>query len=213
MILKSLIALGSVGIFVVLAEVLRAKTHVHRELTRKVAHIGAAVAVSVWPFYLSMDNISVLALILLLGVVISMRFKLVPSIHNVRRKSHGEWMFALAILGVAAFADSPATFCVSILFLGLADGLAAIIGTMHGKGNEYHIFGSRKSRVGTLTFFAVSVLLLISYNIWSADPLAQISGTAIIMVSLLATLLENLGLRGVDNLTVPMLIVISLSSL
>lgn len=211
--MKSLIALGSVGIFVVLAEVLRAKTHVHRELTRKVAHIGAAVAVSVWPFYLSMDNISVLALILLLGVVISMRFKLAPSIHNVRRKSHGEWMFALAILGVAAFADSPATFCVSILFLGLADGLAAIIGTMHGKSNEYHIFGSRKSRVGTLTFFAVSVLLLISYNIWSADPLAQISGTAIIMVSLLATLLENLGLRGVDNLTVPMLIVISLSSL
>ncbi|MGB4758439.1 MAG: hypothetical protein WBP26_00075 [Candidatus Saccharimonadales bacterium] len=213
MILKNFIALASVGFFVILAEVLRAKTHAHRELTRKVAHIGAAIAVSVWPFYLSMNNINVLALILLVGVLISMHFKLVPSIHNVRRKSHGEWMFALAIMGVAAFADSPATFCVSILFLGLADGLAAIIGTMHGKGNEYHVLGSRKSRAGTLTFFVVSVCLLICYNIWTADPLAQVSAMAIFTIALFATILENIGLKGTDNLTVPMLVVIALSTL
>lgn len=205
-----LLALLSVGIFVIAAEVLRSKTHAHRELTRKVAHIGAAVAISVWPFYLSLDAIKLLGVILLAGVLVSIFFKLVPSIHNVRRKSHGEWLFALAIIGVATFATSPGQFCVSILFLGLADGLAAIIGTMHGKNSEYHVLGTRKSRIGTLTFFVVSVILLLGYNMWSLDP---ISGSAVFAVALFATFLENIGLRGTDNLTVPMFVVIALSTL
>lgn len=210
MIIKSLLALASVGVFVLIAELIRAKTHAHRELTRKIAHIGAAIAISVWPFYLSWGAIQVLGIILLIGVLISIRFSLAPSIHNVRRKSHGEWLFALAILGVAAFANSPAAFCIAILHLGLADGLAAVIGTMHGKNNEYHVLGDRKSRIGSLTFFATSIVLLISYNIWGSDP---ISGVAVVTVAFFATILENIGLRGTDNLTVPMLVVIALSSL
>jgi len=209
MILKSLIALASTGFFVVLAEIVRRRTHLHRELTRKIAHIGVAVAVSIWPFYLTWGYVQLLAVLLLLGIMAAKYFHLTPSIHGVRRKSYGDALFALAILGVATFASSPAVFCAAILHLGLADGIAAIVGTKWGKGHEYYVLGDRKSIPGSVAFFIVSLLILIGFNIWALHPA---SITTIIVLPFIATLFENIGLKGADNVTVPMLVVIALSS-
>lgn len=209
MFIKSLIALASVGFFVVLGELVRHYSSLHRELTRKVVHIGAAVAIAVWPFYLSWGTVNVLALILLVGVLVSQRFNLAGAVHNIRRKSYGEPLFALAILGVATFAPSPAVYCAAILHLGLADGLAAVTGTIWGKKSQYRVLGDRKSVVGSATFFITSLLILIGFNIWALNPVPML---AVFILPFIATAFENIGLRGTDNITVPMLVVIVLSS-
>lgn len=209
MIFKICIALFSVGIPLLLTFLLRKFTKLHPEITRKVAHIGASIGISVAPFYLPWETVRALALALFVIVALALYFKWGQEMYTVRRKTYGEILFPLAIIGVSLFAPSPAVFCVAVLHLGLADGMAAVIGTMRGKNNSYRILGGKKSRIGTLTFFMVSLLLLVSFNMWANDP---VSWGIVALLPFAATFFENIGLRGTDNITVPMLIVIALGT-
>ncbi len=90
----------------------------------------------------------------------------------------------------------------ALLQMSLADGLAAIIGTRYGK-QSYLIFGHRKSWIGSLTFLVVSLGVLVAYM--------ELSGVALDPVFMLcaaagAMIIENLGIRGLDNVLVPLLI-------
>ena len=210
MFLKIVIALFSVGVPLLIAEMLRNYTQVHREITRKVAHIGTAIGISVAPFYLSWEVVRVLAIALLIIVVLALYFKWGHGMYSVRRKTNGEILFPIAVIGVSLLASSPAIFCAAILHLGLADGFAAITGTLWGKKHTYRVLGDKKSYVGTITCFLVSLLILIGFNIWSNDP---VSWNIILLLPFLATFFENIGVRGTDNVTVPMVVVVALSSL
>lgn len=209
MFLKIIIALFSVGVPLLMAEMLRKYSHLHREIIRKVAHIGSAIGISVAPFYLSWEVVRILAVALLGIVILALYFKWGHGMYSVRRKTNGEVLFPIAVIGASLFAPSPAIFCAAILHLGLADGFAAITGTIWGKNHTYRVLGDKKSYIGTFTCFFVSLAILVGFNVWSVDP---ISWGIILALPFVATFFENIGMRGSDNITVPMVIVLALST-
>ena len=92
--------------------------------------------------------------------------------------------------------------------MSLADGLAAIIGTRYGNKQKYAVFGYTKSIVGTVTFFVVSFSILMAYSYYAASSL---SFAWIVGISVLASIVENLAIRGLDNLLVPIAVALLLT--
>jgi len=92
--------------------------------------------------------------------------------------------------------------------MSLADGMAAIVGVTWGRRTNYMVFRHPKSLVGSTTFFVVSLAILFGFS--------ALSGTAlnlgiIIGLASMATAIENLGVAGLDNLLVPVLIGVALT--
>lgn len=174
------------------------------EGARKLAHMFIAVQVATWPLYLDWFEIRLISILLVVGFVVSMRLKLFQSIVSVSRISYGEVLFALVIGGLTLVTTAPSVYAAAMLHLGLADGMAALIGTRWGKMTGYRVFGASKSLVGSLAFLAVSLGILIAYSLIAPAGLAW---QYIILGATVATLLENIGVLGTDNILVPGFIV------
>ena len=156
-----------------------------------------------WPFWLPLDDIKLLSLAFLVVVAASKYLHIFQAIHSVQRPTSGEFWFALVVGLLALIHHQPRIYTAALLEMSLADGLAAVIGTRWGNSRRYTVFGSPKTVVGTITFFVVSCAILSYY--------AAISGALspmilIAPIALAATILENLAVRGLDNLAVPLFV-------
>lgn len=179
----------------------------HNEASRKFIHLAVGSFVAFWPFFLSWNQIRLLSAAFLIVVAISKYFHLFRAIHSVQRPTWGEMFFAVAVGVVTLITQNKWVYMAALLQMSLADGLAAIIGVAYGKRRHYLIFGQTKSLIGTATFIVVSVYILLSFTYLSGIP---ISLAAIIGLSYAAALIENIGVFGLDNLLVPVLISIIL---
>ena len=180
------------------------------EGARKLVHIAVGVQAAVWPLYLDWNEIRMISIALTIGFIVCMRLRVFQSIRSITRLTYGEILFTLMIGALTLVTDSPSIYAAAILHLCLADGLAALIGIRFGKTTVYKVFGSTKSIVGTVTFFAVSLAILTAYAILAPTGL---SVPQIVIGAALAAFLENLGVLGLDNLLVPGFIVFYLSIL
>lgn len=183
------------------------KRHYHPEITRKFMHITIAVFAATWPFYLSWTHIELLSMILFAGVLISHRYGIYREVYAVKRTTWGELFFAMSIGFTALLSQSQWVFAAAMLTLGIADGLAAVVGTLFGGGHQYKVFGHKKTRAGTITFFVATFII-----VWICGVLngPNDSWTTLIWLPALVTLGENLGVSGLDNLIIPILVAISL---
>lgn len=180
------------------------RTHsVHSEVGRKFVHITVGSFVAFWPFFLSWTEIKVLSVAFLIVVGVSKYLHVFRAIHSVQRPTLGELYFALAVGSVALITHNKWIYLTALLQMSLADGLAAIIGTSFGKSTRYHMFHHAKSVVGTLTFFVISTIILVLYSAYSGTTLGV---GFIFALAAAASLVENVGVRGLDNLFVPLLI-------
>ena len=84
--------------------------------------------------------------------------------------------------------------------MALGDGLAGLIGR-NVDSPKWVLFGQTKSTVGTMTMAVVTGLVLIGLARWSGTDL-DLPGTLGMMA--MATGLEQLSWRGLDNLSVPL---------
>ncbi len=187
----------------VLGELWWRKQSVHGEHSRKFVHISVGSFVAFWPFFLSPGQIIFLSLAFLVAVVASKYLNLFQVIHSVQRPTYGELWFALVVGLLAFMKDQPHIYTAALLTMALADGLAAVVGTHYGKSNHYVVFGAPKSLVGTATFFITTCIILIGYVLVTSDALAL---PLIIPIAAVATLIENVAVRGLDNLLVPLFI-------
>lgn len=181
----------------------------HGEISRKFVHITIGTFVAFWPLFLSWDQIRLLSAAFVLVVLISMRFNLFRAIHSVQRPTHGEIFFALAVGLLTFITKDPAVYAVALLHMGLADGLAAIIGVKYGDSTAYKVFGHRKSVAGTSAFLATSLCIFVAYTINEQLPLEP----AYLGLAALAAATENVALKGFDNLAVPLLLAFALSAI
>jgi phytol kinase len=180
------------------------------EFGRKFVHITVGSFVAFWPFYMSWGQIRLLSLAFLIVIIVSNQLKIFHAIHSVQRPTFGEICFA-AVVGLLTFVThSKGIYAASLLQMSLADGLAAVFGTRYGRDNKYHVLGHLKSVVGSLTFFVVSLSLLIGYGLYSV---AGVSVVVSIVAALVAMVVENLAPLGLDNLVVPLFIGLLLSNL
>lgn len=181
----------------------------HGEVSRKFVHITVGTFVAFWPLFLSWQQIQLLSLGFVVAVVISRQFHIFKAIHSVQRPTWGELYFGAAVGLAALLSHQPAIFTIALLHMSLADGLAAIVGSRYGGKYRYAILGAEKSRLGSATFLMVSLALLVAYDIQQQAGL----GIWLPVIAASATVLENLAIRGLDNLAVPLLLILSLSVL
>ncbi len=182
----------------------------HNEFSRKFIHIFVGSLAAIWPFYLAWWQILSLSAAFVIVVLISKYLHIFQAIHSVERPTWGEILFAIAVGGLAFVTHQPWIYAVALLHMSLADGLAAIAGVTWGKRTQYKIFGHCKSVVGSATFLVVSVLLLTGFS--------QLSGTmlqpsVILGIAVMTMAIENLGVFGLDNLLVPLVVGVALEAI
>lgn len=181
------------------------------ELSRKFIHITVGSFAAFWPYFLTWNQILFLSLAFVVVVGASQYFGIFKAIHAVERPTWGEVCFAVAVGTLAFVTKDAAIYTAALLHMGLADGLAAIVGTSKlGNSNGYMLLGHRKSIAGSVTFFLVSLTILIGFATVSPVLLSPI---LLLGIAAVATAIENVGLRGVDNLLVPLWIAAALSVL
>lgn len=103
-------------------------------------------------------------------------------------------IFVLVLLSILGLCQKEHVVA-GILVMGFGDGLAAIVGTEFGR-HSYKVYSKyKKSLEGSAAMLAVSlsvIMLSTHCNIWVA-----------LVVSMVATVLENVTPLGFDNITVP----------
>lgn len=192
-----------VFLLLVINEIWGRRVVTHGEFSRKFAHITVGSFVAFWPFFLTWDEIRLLSVAFLVVVFISKQLKLFQAIHSVQRPTWGELLFAASVGIISFLTEDKWIYTTALLQMSLADGFAAVIGTKFGRKQRYAVAGYAKSVIGTLTFFVVSVAILVMYK---HTPGASIDWPGILGIAMLASLVENLAVRGLDNLLVPLLV-------
>lgn len=191
------------------AEYLSRSKQIHAELTRKLVHVAVGTFVAFWPFFLSWREIQLLSLAFFVVVCLSVKFNVFRSIHAVKRGITGELLFALVIGLLALICTNEWIFMAAMLHLSIADGLAAVIGLGWGDTNRYKVMGRTKSIAGSVAFLVCSYAILIAYAIFSHSTTSLLT---YMWLPFLATAAENLAVQGTDNLVMPMLIAVVLTS-
>ena len=183
------------------------------EATRKGLHVTMSlVALSLpWLFDRAWPVVTLAALavaaMLAVRLVPALRSRVGGVLHEVGRQSVGDVVFPVAIcLLYLLTADSPVLYAIPLLLLGLADPAAALTGARHGLAPYTTVEGT-KSREGSVAFAFVAFLcvhvpLLLFTPLTPESPMRSLWIAAIVAV--LATIVEAVSWRGLDNLFVPL---------
>lgn len=191
------------------AEYLSRSRQIHAELTRKLVHVAVGTFVAFWPFFLSWRQIQLLSLAFFIVICLSIKFNIFRSIHAVKRGMTGELLFAVTIGLLALISTNPWIFMAAMLHLSIADGLAAVIGLGWGDNNSYKVMGRTKSLAGTGAFLIVSFCILAIYGTFAHSSTTFLT---LLWLPFVAAAVENLAVKGTDNLVMPMLIAVVLTS-
>lgn len=178
------------------------------EVARKMVHVVHGLAVATWPFFVSMQTIIVVELIFILAVSIARKLNLFPDLRSVYRLTWGEFFFPLGVIAVALLNPNQWIFAAAMLHLGLADAAAAVVGTRYGK-HSYKVFGHKKSLEGSLAFLVVSVAITLWVVMATPYGVSNL-GLLLVVLPVLATITENVGVLGMDNVLIPVLVTLVL---
>lgn len=195
-----LLGFGFVFLVIGLSMVLEKSNLLSDEGARKMIHIG----VSNW-FILAVllfEN-TYLAMIAPVTFIVlnylSYRFNLISAMERDTQSVNdlGTVYYAISLSIVTFFAfeyDFLNAGLYAILTMGYGDGLSAIFGKRFKSKKLYH----NKSLIGSLTFFIVTLIigLILFSSLWYL----------IILLALMMTLIELFTPRGLDNLSVPLIL-------
>ena len=154
-------------------------------------------------FFIDKIGIMILSGLFIVLFVLSRNFGIFSSIHEVSRKTIGEFSMAAGV-GISAVVLLPSgiiAFVYGMLILGFADTSANIIGSKW-KIWEFKIMSQSKSIGGTTAFFLCSIM--ISYFTAYYVGL-DIKLDMLLVLCLTLTLVEAVHIFGLDNLTLPLL--------
>ena len=174
-----------------------------RELSRKIVHIGTGAVVPLaWFFEIPFVVALPVAAVITVVTTINHQWRFIPAVEDVDRNSYGTIAYGIAITTLLLLFWPTRADAVSagVLVMALGDGLAGLVGR-NVVSPKWVLFGQTKSSVGTMTMAVVSGLVLIGLARWSG---ADLSMPAALGMVAMATGLEQLSWRGLDNLSVPL---------
>tara|TARA_B100000965_G_scaffold271350_1_gene229547 strand:- start:893 stop:1546 length:654 start_codon:yes stop_codon:yes gene_type:complete len=172
------------------------------ELSRKIIHIGTGpVILWAWLFDIPKNIAFFCAFFITIALGINYQYRLLPAIEDIERKSFGTIAYGISItlLLLLFWPLHASSISIGILSMAFGDGLAGLIGKSINSP-KWSILGQSKSIAGTLTMgtvVAITTATIASINNLDLQPIE------IIVISLVATLLEQISPWGIDNLTVP----------
>lgn len=209
--IEAFLGVGPVLMLLVLSEYLWRRERLRGERARKLIHVAAGVFIAFWPWFMPFRTIQLISLVMIVVILLSRKFNIFQGIHGVRRHTIGDVLFPVAVGLIASLAASKWVFAAALLHLGLADGMAAVVGDRLGKKNRYKLFGEFKSIAGSLTFLGFSVLIMIGLIIFGPAQFRSFYLPLITLLPVMATCMENLSIRGTDNIFVPLLLTLMLN--
>lgn len=186
-----------------------------RDISRKITHICAGSAIMFLPLYIGGDwshflNITVFAVWTVLLVQKGLfaadddqAVKTMTRTGNKRELLKGTLYFVIVAMICGTFYYKQPAGIMAMAMLGWGDGLAPIIGTRYGK-IKYYIL-SDKSVEGSLAFLVGSVCAGLFF-VHLIVP-ESFDATKIIIIALIATVVEGVSPKEVDNLTIPVAVI------
>lgn len=204
-----LLSLAIILVILVVIEIIWRSGDISPEAGRKTIHILVGSFIAFWPLYMSWQTIQILSGLLFLGIVFSYIFGVFGAIHNVKRRTSGELWYPIGIGLCALLTKEPWVFSIAVLHMSLADGLAAVAGEKYGI-RKYKIGNHTRSLIGSSVFLAVSFSLCIFAYVYLIGELPQKSIAVFVIVPFLATAVESISRHGLDNILVPLSIILAL---
>ncbi len=200
-----ILTFGWVFFVMAVTTVLKKLAGLNDEQSRKVVHVSVAFA---WiPMRLCFGatwHLLVPALFFTVFNFLSYKFNILSAMERQddEKKSLGTVYYAvsMAVMALLCLRDESflAPYGIGMFCMALGDGLAPILGSIE-KGNVWLLHG-RRSLYGTLTVFLSCLLVVIVMS--AAFSLPYIPWE-MLLIALGATVLEFIGVKGIDNLTLP----------
>ena len=172
------------------------------ELSRKIIHIGTGpVILLAWLFDIPKNIAFLSAFFITIALGINYQFRLLPEIEDIERKSFGTigYGISITILLLLFWPRYASSISIGILSMAFGDGLAGLVGRSINSP-KWLVFGQTKSIAGTCTMG--SIVAITTATISSINNL-DIQPIEILVISLIATFLEQISPWGIDNITVP----------
>lgn len=195
-----------------LAELLYHRARVRAEWTRKIVHIGTGLLTLLFPVALTSHwQVLFLCGSFLVILLASLKFGWLPSINAIDRFSYGSILFPIVVyllfLVFQLMGNALIIFYLPILILAICDPVAALVGRRFPFG-KYRVLGCAKSVSGSAAFLIcaslVTAVTVFAFHNVPSETLLTLSVPAI------ATIAEALGVKGMDNLTIPASVVLTL---
>ncbi len=174
-----------------------------REIVRKIIHIGIGPLIPIAQ-YLKIDQNSALVFtgIISFMVLINYTYKVFPTIEDVERKSFGTFFYCISLfILISIFWDKdPYSLTTGFFIMTFGDGLAGLIGKSFSS-KSWFLLKQKKSLFGTVTMFLTSLIVVCSIGFTQESTFNLNYFT----IALIATVLEQFSVLGIDNLIVPIL--------
>ncbi|MEO1002150.1 MAG: dolichol kinase [Cyanobacteria bacterium J06638_7] len=180
-----------------------------REWSRKLVHIGSGAVVPIaWAFGIDRLIAVPAAAAITVLAALNHRLRLLPAVEDVGRASYGTVAYgaSITLLLWQFWPRQPAVVCAGVLVMALGDGLAGLVGPQVASPS-WQVLGQRRSLVGTTVMAVSSLLVLVllrlvppALGLEAAAP----AWPALVAIAAAATLLEQVAIGGVDNLSVPL---------
>jgi len=195
---------GLIALIIILSTLLNKKGVMGSEGSRKFIHIGVANWYFLALIFIEDSNDFWWLIIPPISFVvlnyISYKKQLISSMERDGKGNMGTVYYPIALLVVLILSfrvfNNSYLGLMGVMIMGYGDGLAAVIGSKYGKKD----IGNGKTLLGVLTMFFVS-LITATTIVMILDGIAYL--WIGLIIALIATLIEYITPKGLDNLSVP----------
>lgn len=183
---------------------------VSAEHTRKIGHVGAGVFALSMPWLVDTHwTVLALAVIFVAFLGATRRFGWLPSIHAVTRRTRGAHYYPVAVwLTFWLTGGDPTIYGIAMLVMALSDTGAALVGRATPIVRYHVIDEDYRSLGGSLTLFGLTfAVVLVGLSVRGGAALPSVL-TISLLAALVATAVEGVSIRGLDNLLLPYAVVV-----
>ena len=198
---------GWLTLLAIAARQVRRRWNGQREWSRKLVHIGTGAVVPIaWACGTNRLIAIPAAGAITLLAALNHRFRLLPAIEDVGRRSYGTVAYgaSITLLLLLFWPQQPAAVAAGVLVMAVGDGLAGLLGPLVDSPS-WQLWGQRKSIVGTAAMAAGSLaMLLLVRQLALNTGLPHPELSPLLAITAVAVLLEQVAVGGLDNFTVPL---------
>lgn len=184
------------SILLVFVEVLKRKSFISNDLSRRMVHVGAGAINIVAPLFVSHVAIIIVNVLFAGLLLVGRNTDYFSSIQTTNRKTYGDVYFPLGIIvaAVVLLPDNVTAFQYGVAIMGISDALAGFVGERWGR-KAVSIFNNPKTLLGALVFY-VSSLVITFILVPQFLPV-------VFILPLILTIVEFFLVFGLDNLILP----------
>ena len=190
---------------IIISELLHRYWKFPAEQSRKFLHVTGGLMCLLFPtFFQSHWWMLALTGVSFLLLLTTYLIKLLPSVHQTKRKTIGSVLFPIPVyccFFIAKQQHNDLLYYIPISLLTISDTAAEIAGTKWGHHTK-SFFNKQKTLAGAIAFATTAVIVCFTWLTIFHYPLTTALYTCV-LIALLTAITESLTLYGWDNLTVP----------